>query len=147
MNTAVMPARVEENTGVNWVNEAEVYFYNNAKKSRWRWWALFVAAILLVAAGCYVGRWLEARIYGANAPELPKREIAVTDNVTESLKNVIGKAQNERNKLPEVIKSAKDDIRRDVAGLDNDGVAGRWNGLLGRYREDRAATEGVLADQ
>ncbi|MDO4561250.1 MAG: hypothetical protein Q4C86_09890 [bacterium] len=116
-------------------------------ESRWRWWVLFVAAILLVAAGCYVGRWLEARIYGANTPELPKREIAVTDNVTESLKNVIERSQSERNKLPEVIKSAKDDIRRDVAVLDNDGVAGRWNCLLGRYREDRAAAEGVRSDE
>lgn len=146
MNTAVMPARVQEKTGVNWVNEAEVYFYN-AKKSRWRWWVLFVAAILLVAAGCYAGRWLEVRIYGANAPELPKREIAVTDNVTESLKNVIERSQSERNKLPEVIKRAKSDVRCNVGELDDNGVAGRWNGLLGRYREDRAAAEGVLADQ
>ena len=109
--------------------------------------ALFVAAVLLAAAGCYAGQWLSVRRFKADVPELPKQEMIAADNVAESLKNVIGKAQNERNKLPEVIRGAKDDIRRDVAGLDNDGVAGRWNGLLGRYREDRAATEGVLADQ
>lgn len=128
------------------MNEAEVYFYN-AKKSRWRWWALFASAVLLVAVGCYFGRLFEARRFRADAPVLPRQEMSVTDNVTEKLKNVIQEAQVERNKLPEVIKSAKNDIRRDVADLDSYGVADRWNGLLGRYREGRAAAEGVLPDR
>ncbi|MEA5034051.1 hypothetical protein [Cloacibacillus evryensis] len=109
--------------------------------------ALFIAAILLVAVGCYAGQWLAARRLKADVSELPKQEMIATDNATKNLKNVIEKAQNERNKLPEVVRGAKDDIRRDVAGLDNNGVAGRWNGLLGRYREDRAAAEGILVEQ
>ena len=115
--------------------------------SCWRWWALFVAALLLVAVGCYAGRLFEARRFRADAPVLPQQEIVAVDNVTEKLKNVIEKAQIEKNKLPEVIKRAKDDIRCDVAGLDNDGAADRWNGLLGRYREGRAAAEGILPDR
>lgn len=117
------------------------------KEGRRLWLALFVAAILLAAAGRYAGRRLEARVYGAKAPELPIREMAVTDEVTERLKDVIEYARVERDKLPEVIKGAKREVQRDVGGLDDDGVAGRWNALLGRYREDRAAAEGVSAPE
>lgn len=115
-------------------------------ESRWRWWVLFVAALLLVAVGCYISRLFEARKFKADAPILPQQEIMAVDNATEKLKNVIEKAQIERNKLPEVVKRAKVDIQRDVADLTDDGVADRWNGLLGRYREDRAAAEGVRSD-
>lgn len=110
--------------------------------------ALFLVVILLVSIGCYVGRWLEARrTLGTNLPELPKHEMAVTDSVGEKLKNVIERSQSERNKLPEVIKRAKSDVRCNIGELDNDDIAVRWNGLLGRYREDRAAAEGISTDQ
>lgn len=115
-------------------------------ESRWRWWALLIVAILLLAAGFYLWRWGQARIYGTGVPDLPRDEMAVVDNVTEKLKSVIEMAQVERSKLPEVVKGAKVDIQRDVADLTDDGVADRWNGLLGRYREDRAAAEGVRSD-
>lgn len=116
-------------------------------KSRWRWWALLIVAILLLSAGFYLWRWGQVRIYGTGVPDLPRDEMAVVDNVTEKLKNVIEKAQIERNRLPEVIEGAKNVVRRDVGRLDDDGVVRRWNGLLGRYREDRAAAEGVRSDE
>ena len=119
---------------------------NAIYESRWRWWLLFLAAILVLAVGCYVGR-LVARKAVVDMSEMPKHEIAVTDSATEKMKNIIEKAQTEKSKLPEVIKGVKDDIRRDVAGLSDDSIALRWNGLLGRYREDRAAAEGVRSDE
>ncbi|MCQ4765702.1 hypothetical protein, partial [Cloacibacillus evryensis] len=64
--------------------------------NRWRWWALFVAAVLLVAVGCYAGRLFEARRFRADARVLPQQEIVAVDNVTEKLKNVIEKAQIEK---------------------------------------------------
>ena len=116
-------------------------------ESRWRWWILLIAAILLVATLCCAGQWLETRRVKTDVPALPQQEIAAMDNVTEKLKNVIENAQSERNKLPEVIKSAKDSAVNNIVNLDDAAVADRWNGLLGRYRESRAAAEGVLADQ
>lgn len=118
---------------------------NAIYESRWRWWLLFLAAILVLIVGCYVGR-LVARKTVVDMSELPKHEIAVTDSATEKLKSVIEMAQVERSKLPEVVKGAKDDVRHDVAGLGDNGIADRWNGLLGRYREDKAAAEGVRSD-
>ena len=116
-------------------------------KSRWRWWALLIAAILLLAAGFYFWRWGQARIYGTGVPDFPRDEMAVVNNVADKLKNAAKQAQNERNRLPEVIEGAKNVVRRDVGRLDDDGVVCRWNGLLGRYREDRAAAEGVRSDE
>lgn len=77
----------------------------------------------------------------------PAQEIAAVDNAAEKLKSEIKQAHDLKNKLPEVVKNAKNETRRDIGRLDNSSVADRWNGLLGRYREDRAATEGLLSDE
>lgn len=113
----------------------------------WRWWVLLVAALLLVSVGCYIGRLFEARRLKADIPAVPQQEIVAVDNVTEKLKNVIEKAQSERMKLPEVVKNVKENVVRDMAGIDNNGIAEHWNGLLGRYREDRASTKRILPDE
>lgn len=112
-----------------------------------RRWALLAAAVLLAAAGWGLWRWGQARIYGVDGTTRPPVETAAVDDAAERLKNVIEIAQNERNKLPEVIEGAKNVIRRDVAGLGDNDIAYRWNGLLGRYREDRTAAEGISADR
>ncbi|WP_278549952.1 hypothetical protein [Cloacibacillus evryensis] len=115
--------------------------------SRWKWLALGLAALLVLAAGCWLGsRFISSR-HGDTKAVQPVREIAAVDDAVKKLKDTVKEAQDVRNKLPEVIKGAKENVVRDVGRLDDAGAADRWNGLLGRYREDRAAAEGVLPDE
>lgn len=115
--------------------------------SRWKWLALGLAALLVFAAGCWLGTcFISSRHGGAKAVQ-PVREIAAVDDAARKLECTVKEAKDMRNKLPEVVKNAKENVVRDVGGLDDAGAADRWNGLLGRYREDRAAVEGIRPDE
>lgn len=114
--------------------------------SRWKWLALGLAALLVLAAGCWLGsRFISSR-HGDTKAVLPVQEIAAVDDTARKLECTVKEAKDMRNKLPEVIKNAKENVVRDVDRLDDTGVADRWNGLLGRYRENRAAAAGVRSD-
>lgn len=114
--------------------------------SRWRWWIYLLIAVAVLFVGIKIGAWT-MRSNDVSASSVPAVEIAATDEATKTIQERINEAQKVRAKLPEVIKRAKSDIRRDVGEFDDNGVACRWNGLLGRYREDRAAAEGVSAPE
>lgn len=106
--------------------------------SNWRWWILLLAAILLLVIGYYAVCFFEA--------ELPKLEIAATENATEKLTKKIKEAQRQNEKLPEVLKNAKTNKVTAIAGVSNNDIADRWNAHLGNYRESRTASQGLLAD-
>ena len=111
--------------------------------SNWRWWILLLAAILLLVIGYYAVCFFEA---GTKSAELPKLEIAATENATEKLSKKIKEAQRQSEKLPEVLKNAKTNKVTAIAGVSNNDIADRWNAHLGNYRENRTASQGLLAD-
>ena len=105
---------------------------------KWLWGA---AALLVFAAGALSAIWLNAR--NAEVAVAPVMEATVTDEASRKIGESITEAQQRKNKLPEVVKSAKDDVMRDVADADDACIADRWNGLLGRYRESRTPAGGI----
>ena len=115
------------------VNLKEIF-----NEHEWLWAA---AALLVFAAGVVCAVWLNER----NAVEVgvPAMEAVKTDEASRKISETITEAQQERDRLPEVVKSAKDDVVRDVADDTDDLIADRWNGILGQYRESRTQTEGL----
>ena len=105
---------------------------------RWLW---LVAGVLIFAAGCMTAVWLNAR--NAEVAVVPAMEATVTDDASRKIGESITEAQQRKNRLPEVVKNAKDNAMRDVADADDACIADRWNGLLGRYREHRTAAGGL----
>ena len=105
---------------------------------KWLWLA---AALLIFAAGALSAIWLNAR--NAEVAVAPVMEATVTDEASRKIGESITEAQQRKNKLPEVVKNAKNNVMRDVADADDACIADRWNGILGRYREHRTATGGL----
>ncbi|WP_300260339.1 hypothetical protein [uncultured Cloacibacillus sp.] len=107
-------------------------------KHKWLWLA---AALLIFAAGALAAIWLNAR--NAEHIDAPVMEATVTDEASRKIGESITEAQQRKNKLPEVVKNAKDNVMRDVADADDACIADRWNGILGRYRESRTPAGGI----
>ena len=105
---------------------------------KWLWLA---AALLIFAAGALAAIWLSAR--NAEVAVAPVMEAAITDEASRKIGETITEAQQRKNKLPEVVKNAKDNVMRDVADVDDACIADRWNGILGRYREHRTPVGGL----
>lgn len=116
-------------------------------KHDWLVIALIVSTCLLIACGV----WMFYRSAADRQPAEPMKptlEIAAVDNAVEKLKGAIKQSHDLRNKLPEVLKNAKQDAAAGVRQLNNDDdIADSWNGMLGRYREDRTAAEGIQSDE
>ena len=104
-------------------------------------WLWLVAALLVFAVGALAAIWLNAR--NAEYIDAPVMEVTVTDEASRKIGESITEAQQRKNRLPEVVKSAKDDVMRDVADTNDACIADLWNGILGRYREHRTATGGL----
>ena len=115
------------------VNLKEIFDEHN-----WLWLA---AGLLIFAAGALAAIWLNAR--DAEDINVPVVEASITDEASRKIGETITEAQQRKNKLPEVVKSAKNNVMRDVAGVDDACIADRWNGILGRYREHRTAAGGI----
>lgn len=105
---------------------------------KWLWLAV---ALMIFAAGALAAIWLNAR--NAEYIDAPVMEATVTDEASRKIGESITEAQQRKNKLPEVVKNAKDNVMRDVADADDACIADRWNGLLGRYREHRTPAGGI----
>lgn len=107
-------------------------------KHKWLWLA---AGVLVFAAGALAAIWLNAR--NAEHINVPVVEASRTDDASRTIGETITEAQQRKNRLPEVVKSAKDDVMRDVADTNDACIADLWNGILGRYREHRTAAGGL----
>lgn len=103
-----------------------------------------VAALAIFAAGVLCAVWIGAR----NAEDIraPAEEIAVTEDASGKISETIVEAQKQRDRLPEVVKDAKEKAAQSVGADTDDDIARRWNGLLGRYRSSRTQTDGVQSD-
>ena len=104
-------------------------------------WLWLVAALLVFAAGALAAIWLNAK--DAEHINVPVVEASITDEASRKIGESITEAQQRKNKLPEVVKNAKNNVMRDVADADDACIADRWNGLLGRYRESRTPAGGI----
>lgn len=104
-------------------------------------WLWLVAALLVFAAGALAAIWLNAR--NAEHVDAPVMEASRTDDASRTIGETITEAQQRKNRLPEVVKNAKNNVMRDVADADDACIADRWNGLLGRYRESRTPAGGI----
>ena len=105
---------------------------------KWLWGA---AALLVFAAGALSAIWLNAR--NAEVAVAPVMEAVKTNEASRKIGETITEAQQRKNSLPEVVKSAKNNVMRDVADADDACIADRWNGILGRYRESRTPAGGI----
>ena len=105
---------------------------------KWLWLA---AALLIFAAGALAAIWLNAK--DAEHINVPVVEASITDEASRKIGETITEAQQRKNRLPEVVKNAKDNVMRDVADADDACIADRWNGILGRYRESRTPADGL----
>ena len=105
---------------------------------KWLWLAV---GVLIFAAGALAAIWLNAK--NAEPIDAPVMEATVTDEASRKIGESITEAQQRKNKLPEVVKNAKDNVMRDVADADDACIADRWNGILGRYRESRTPAGGL----
>ena len=105
---------------------------------KWLWLA---AGLLILAAGALAAIWLNAK--DAEHINVPVVEASITDEASRKIGETITEAQQRKNRLPEVVKSAKNNVMRDVAGVDDACIADRWNGILGRYRESRTPAGGL----
>lgn len=108
------------------------------EEHKWLW---LVAALAIFAAGALCAVWLNAQ----NAVDIraPVEEIAITEETSKKINETITEAQKQKDRLPEVIRSAKEKAAQSV-GADGDAdIARRWNGLLRRYREHKSAAGGL----
>lgn len=105
---------------------------------KWLWLA---AGVLIFAAGALAAIWFNAR--NAEHIDVPVMEAAITEEASRKIGETITEAQQRKNRLTEVVKSAKDNVMRDVADADDACIVDRWNGLLGRYRESRIPAGGL----
>lgn len=118
------------------VNLKEIF-----NEHKWLW---LVVALLIFAAGALIAVWLNER----NAAEIdvPAMEAVKTEEASRKISETIVEAQKQKDKLPEVIRDAKEKAVRDVGADSDDAIARRWNGLLGRYREHKSQAEGLRID-
>ena len=111
------------------------------EEHKWLW---LVVALAIFAAGALCAVWLNAR--NAVDVQVPIEEIAATKDASRKITDTIAEAQKQKDRLPEVVKDAKEKAARDVGADSDDAIARRWNGLLGRYREHKSAADGIRAD-
>lgn len=104
-------------------------------------WLWLVAALAIFAAGALCAVWLNAR--DSVDVHAPIEEIVVTEEASRRISETITEAQKQRDRLPEVVKNAKDKATQNVGADTDDAIARRWNGLLGRYREHKSASGGI----
>ncbi|WP_303147914.1 hypothetical protein [uncultured Cloacibacillus sp.] len=105
---------------------------------KWLWLAV---GVLIFAAGALAAIWLNAK--NAEHIDAPVMEATVTDEASRKINESITEAQQRKNKLSEVVKSAKNNVMHNIADADDVCIADRWNGLLGRYRESRTSAGGL----
>ena len=111
------------------------------EEHKWLW---IVVALGIFAAGVLCAVWLNAR--NAGDIRAPVDEITITKEASRKIGETIAEAQKQKDRLPEVIRSAKEKAAQSV-GADGDAdIARRWNGLLRRYRSSRTQTDGVQSD-
>ena len=103
-------------------------------------WLWVAAALLIFAAGAMTASWLSQEYAEVDVPAM---EAVRTEEASRKVSESIAEAQQRKNKLPEVVKSAKDRVVHDVADDADDSIADRWNGILGRYREHRTPSDGL----
>lgn len=103
-------------------------------------WLWVAAALLIFAASAVTASWLSQEYAEVDVPAM---EAVRTEEASRKISETIAEAQKERDKLPEVVKSAKDRVVHDVADDADDSIADRWNGILGRYREHRTSSDGL----
>lgn len=104
-------------------------------------WLWLVVALAVFAAGALCAVWLNAR--NAGDIHAPAGEIAATEDASRKITDTIAEAQKQKDRLPEVVKNAKEKAAHSV-GADGDAdIARHWNGLLGRYREHKSAAGGI----
>ena len=104
-------------------------------------WLRLVAALLIFASGALAAIWLNAR--NAEVAVVPVMEATVTDEASRKIGESITEVQQRKNRLPEVVKSAKNNVMHNIADADDACIADRWNGILGRYRESRTPAGGL----
>ena len=104
-------------------------------------WLWLVAALAIFAAGALCAVWIGAR----NAVDVhaPAGEIAATEDASRKITDTIAEAQKQKDRLPEVIRDAKEKAAHSVSTDVDADIARRWNGLLGRYREHKSAAGGI----
>ena len=108
---------------------------------KWLWGAV---ALLIFAAGALCAVWINAR--DAEVAVVPVMEAMKTEEASRKISETIVEAQKQRDRLPEVVKNAKEKAAQSV-GADGDAdIARRWNGLLRRYRSSRTQTDGVQSE-
>lgn len=109
-----------------------------------KWLLWLVAALAIFAAGALCAVWLNAQ--NAVDVQVPVDNIAATEEASRKISESITEVQQRKDRLPEVIRSAKEKAAQSV-GADGDAdIARRWNGLLRRYRSSRTQTDGVQSD-
>lgn len=106
-----------------------------------KWLLWLVAALAIFAAGALCAVWLNAR--NAVDVQVPIEEIAATEEASRKITETIAEAQTQKDRLPEVVKNAKEKAAQSVGADTDDDIARRWNGLLGRYREHKSAAGGL----
>lgn len=106
-----------------------------------KWLLWLVVALAIFAAGTLCAVWIGAR--NAEVAVVPAMEAMKTEEASRKISETIVEAQKQRDRLPEVVKNAKDNVMRDVADADDACIADRWNGILGRYRESRTPAGGI----
>lgn len=109
-----------------------------------KWLLWLVVALAIFAAGALCAVWLNAR--NAGDIRAPVDEIAVTEEASRKISETIAEAQKQKDRLPEVIRSAKEKAGHSVSTDGDADIARRWNGLLRRYRSSRTQTDGVQSD-
>ena len=105
---------------------------------KWLWGAV---ALLIFAIGALAAIWLNAR--NAEYIDVPAMEAMKTEEASRKISETIAEARKERDKLPEVVKNAKEQAIQNVGSDGDADIARRWNGLLGRYREHRTPVGGL----
>ena len=106
-----------------------------------KWLLWLVAALAIFASGALCAVWLNAR--NAGDIRAPVDEITITKEASRKIGETIVEAQKQRDRLPEVVKSAKNNVMHNIADADDACIADCWNGLLGRYRESRTSAGGL----
>ena len=104
-------------------------------------WLRLVAALLIFASGALAAIWLNAR--NAEVAVVPVMEATVTDEASRKIGESITEVQQRKNRLPEVVKSAKNNVMHNIADADDACISDCWNGILGRYRESRTPAGGL----
>ena len=104
-------------------------------------WLWLVVALAIFAAGALCAVWINAR--DAEVAVVPVMEAIKTEEASRKINETIAEAQKQKDRLPEVIRSAKEKAAQNVGADTDDAIARRWNGLLGRYREHKSAAGGI----